>query len=115
METKVRYLDQDGHYKCGQVLGNSSSLLMISIALLLLDGFAFLSDVLGDFIDSLTGNIFYQDHGEVLAAVDVDQAADVLGLVLDELNLSKSDTFPNTSFPLTSGHSSKSLPMALMA
>ena len=59
MEKKMWNLDQDGHNKRGQVFGNPSSLLVIGIAFLLLDGFAFFANVLGDFIDTLAGDIFY--------------------------------------------------------
>lgn len=83
------------------MLSNAGSLFVIGVSFLLLNLFAFFANVFGYFINTFTGNIFDKYHGEILAAIDVNQTADVLGFVLDELALRYEVTFPKTSFPLT--------------
>lgn len=59
---------------------------MIGITFLLLDLSSLFLNVIRNFINTFFSNIFYKNHCEILASIDINQTADVLRFILNKLN-----------------------------
>ena len=59
---------------------------MVLVALFLFDLCSFLLDELSDIIDAFIMDILNENDGEILTSVNIDQTANILSFVLDELS-----------------------------
>ena len=86
MEKEIWNFNHNGDNKRWKILRNSSSFLVIWIAFLLLNRVALLSDVFCDFINTFVAHILNKNHGQILTSINVNQTANVLCFILDELS-----------------------------
>ena len=104
------YVDENGNHKCGQIVGELSSIFVIGVALVFFNFLPLLLYKIANFDDAFFVDVANEDDCQILSPVDVDQTTHVDGFVRHKLCYTIECTFPKTSFPFKSFASSRSIP-----